>query len=330
MIQQLGTCLTVVLATVAGFALAAEDQPTYTDPALAGSDFAIQGEYLGEVATDEGQVTYGVQVIARGQGKFDVVAYPGGLPGAKGDVSQKIHATGTTIDGVTTFVSADGRATGTIRGSVLAIENANGEQLGSLKKVDRVSPSAKAKPPAGATVLFDGSGTDHFVDGKMTECGLLEVGTESKERFQDFRLHLEFRSPFMPCSLGQARGNSGVYLQGRYEIQILDSFGLEGRDNECGGIYKAAPPRVNMCLPPLSWQTYDIEFTAAKFDAEGKKTQNAKVTVLHNGVAIHENLELPDVTPGGTLKTESTEPGPLFLQDHHNPVHFRNIWVVEK
>ena len=307
-----------------------QKQPTFVDPAQAGPDFQVQGEYLGQMRTDEGPATYGVQVIALGDGKFDAVAYPGGLPGAKGDVSEKSQATGKTVDGVTAFVSEDGQITGTIRGNVIAVKGAQGDELGTLEKADRVSPTLGAKPPQGAVVLFDGTGVEHWVKGQMTEDGLLKVGTRSKEVFQDFTLHLEFRTPFMPYSRGQARGNSGMYLQGRYEVQILDSFGLEGKDNECGGIYKAAAPRVNMCLPPPAWQTYDVDFTAAKFDESGKKTRNARVTVRHNGVVIHDGLEIPDMTPGGVLKTESPEPGPVFLQDHGNPVHFRNIWVVEK
>ncbi|NUQ65282.1 MAG: DUF1080 domain-containing protein [Pirellulales bacterium] len=329
MMQQLGICLAMLLF-VPLMATAAEDHPAFTDRAQAGPDFEVQGEYLGEIATDRGKETYGVQVIALGSGTFEAVAYPGGLPGAKADVSQADRANGKTVDGATTFVSEDGRITGVVRNKVLRVANSAGEELGSLAKADRVSPTLGAKPPAGATVLFDGMGTDHFANGEMTKDGLLKAGTHSKATFKNFKLHLEFRTPFMPSARGQARGNSGMYLQGRYEVQILDSFGLEGRDNECGGIYKAAAPRVNLCLPPLAWQTYDVDFTAARFDAAGKKTENARVTVLHNGVAIHDNLELPDVTPGGTLKTESPEPGPLFLQDHGNPVHFRNVWVVEK
>jgi Domain of Unknown Function (DUF1080) len=131
----------------------------------------------------------------------------------------------------------------------------------------------------------------------------------------------------MPNATGQARSNSGCYLQGRYECQILDSFGLEGRDNECGGIYQASKPEVNMCFPPLAWQTYDIEFRAAKFDSDGKKTSSAKVTVKHNGVVIHRNREVPSSTPGGPLGKEGPEAGPLFLQDHGDPVRFRNIWI---
>ena len=165
----------------------------------------------------------------------------------------------------------------------------------------------------------------------LLDNGAMEVhggGIVSKRRFRDHQLHLEFRTPFMPDKRGQARGNSGVYVQGRYEVQILDSYGLEGLDNECGGIYKIARPRVNMCAPPLQWQTYDITFYAARFDASGKKTQDAVTTVLHNGVPIHQNLALPAPTPGGVGQNEA-EPGRLFLQDHGNPVQFRNIWVVE-
>ncbi len=142
-------------------------------------------------------------------------------------------------------------------------------------------------------------------------------------------MHLEFKLPYMPAARGQARGNSGCYLQGRYEVQILDSFGLEGKNNECGGIYEIKDPDVNMCLPPLAWQTYDIDYTAARYDASGGKTANARITVSHNGVVIHDNVELPRATRAAPVK-EGPEPGPIYLQDHGNPVRFRNIWVVEK
>lgn len=134
----------------------------------------------------------------------------------------------------------------------------------------------------------------------------------------------------MPKETGQARGNSGVYLQDRYELQVLDSFGLKGVDNECGGIYKEASPKVNMCFPPMAWQTYDIDFTAPEFDAAGKKTKPAKVTIKHNGVVIHDGLELKSNTPGGFFKTEVPEPGSLYLQNHGDPVVFNNIWIISK
>jgi hypothetical protein len=154
-------------------------------------------------------------------------------------------------------------------------------------------------------------------------------GATTVETVQDHTLHLEFLLPYMPKSRGQGRGNSGLYLHGRYECQILDSFGLEGENNECGGIYTIARPRVNMCLPPLQWQTYDVDFTAPKFDDSGKKIKNAVVTIVQNGVTIHDKLELPNETPGGVAK-EGPKPGPIFLQDHGNPVRFQNIWVVKK
>lgn len=166
-----------------------------------------------------------------------------------------------------------------------------------------------------------------LVDGAMEVKG----GTGNivtKDRFRDFKLHIEFRTPFMPAARGQGRGNSGVYLQGRYEIQVLDSYGLEGRDNECGGIYQVGAPMVNMALPPLQWQTYDITFRAPRFDASGNKTENAVVTVIHNGVTIHDRRKLPGPT-GGAMDGNESEPGGIYLQDHGNPVQFRNIWLVE-
>lgn len=150
----------------------------------------------------------------------------------------------------------------------------------------------------------------------------------TKRKFKDFKLHLEFCTPFMPAARGQSRGNSGVYLQGRYEVQILDSYGLKPRNNECGGVYEIGVPLINMCAPPLQWQTYDITFQAPRFDAEGKKTDDARVTVVHNGVTIQENLKLFKTT---TLALDNNikEPGGICLQDHGNEVQFRNIWLVE-
>jgi hypothetical protein len=133
----------------------------------------------------------------------------------------------------------------------------------------------------------------------------------------------------MPQAQGQDRGNSGVYPQGRYEIQVLDSFGLKGENNECGGIYRTAAPKVNMCFPPLVWQTYDIDFTAPKYEGD-KKTANAKVTIRHNGVVIHENQEIEKETGGGNGGREANTPGPLYFQDHGDQVFYRNVWIVEK
>jgi hypothetical protein len=179
-------------------------------------------------------------------------------------------------------------------------------------------------------VLFDGKNADAWKDGKVDERGFLRCGTTSKDLFKHYTLHLEFMLPFKPFARGQGRANSGVYHQDRYEVQVLDSFGLKGENNECGGIYTISSPKVNMCLPPLQWQTYDIDFTAAKFDAQGQRTAWARITVRHNGVLIQDNVELPRTTTSSGIKTITDTPGPFQLQEHGNPVYYRNIWVLEK
>jgi hypothetical protein len=309
----------------------AADKPgsdTFTDAAKAGPDFDVQGEYQGEFVTADGATKkVGAQVVALGDGKFELVIYPGGLPGdgwKSGD--KRVKASGETKEGVTTFAKDSKSAK--IKDGTLTLYDEDGAIHGTLKKTERKSPTLGAKPPKEATVLFDGKSAAAFTKGKVVMDSLLAVGCESVEKFGDHTLHLEFRTPFMPKARGQGRGNSGVYPQGRYEIQVLDSFGLEGENNECGGIYSIAKPAVNMCYPPLAWQTYDIDFTAARYDDAGKKTKDARVTVKHNGVVIHDDLYLTKGTPG--KDAEGPGPGSLFLQDHGNPVHFRNIWVVKK
>jgi hypothetical protein len=317
-----------LLLTASTCVAAESGLPTYTDAASAGPDFAVQGEYAGELPTPDGEKRkLGVQVIALGEGKFRALAYHGGLPGQGWQKADGRHSVeGKTENGVTVFKGENHE--GRIKDGVLSIVGESGETIGQLKKVERKSPTLGAKPPAGAVVLFDGTNTDKFEGGKMTPEGWLEVGTRSKQSFGSCQLHIEFRTPFMPKAEGQARGNSGVYLEECYEFQVLDSFGLEGKNNECGGLYSMEEPKVNMCLPPLSWQTYDFDFTAPKYDADGKKTVNARVTLRHNGVVIYDNLEIPNLTAGGRPNEGPT--GPLMLQNHGNPVVYRNIWVVEK
>ncbi|MFO0903583.1 MAG: DUF1080 domain-containing protein [Pirellulales bacterium] len=294
-----------------------------TDPAKAGPDFAIQGEYLGEIGGEK----WGGQVIALGDGKFRGVGYKGGLPGEgwnRGD--DRMVNEGQWEGDAVVIKGQDHEAK--IKDGLISITDSAGTKLGELKKVERKSPTLGMKPPAGAIVLFDGTSADQFNNGKLIEGNLLgATNCESKQKLGDHKLHIEFRTPFMPKARGQGRGNSGVYIQSRYECQVLDSFGLEGENNECGGIYSQVKPAVNMCYPPLSWQTYDIEFKAAKYDGDGKKTQNARVTIKHNGVTIYSDLELKAGTPG--RHSEGPGPDALFLQDHGNPVAFRNIWVQQ-
>lgn len=299
------------------------DVPAYTTRESAGADFAAQGEYEGTFGA-HGRL--GADVIALGEDRFHVVFHRGGLPGAGWDGAEKIEADGRR-QGETIVFDAPWQAR-VARGALTGTTD-TGERF-DLKRVERHSPTEGAKPPAGALVLFDGSNTTAWINGTMDERSLLGCGTKSKQAFRDFTLHLEFILPFKPLARGQARGNSGVYLQDRYEVQVLDSFGLKGADNECGGIYKHDAPKVNLCYPPLQWQTYDIDFTAARFDAAGLKTHNAVVTVKHNGIAIHDRLALKEATPGGGFKTEVPAAGPFHLQQHRNPVFYRNIWVLEK
>ena len=193
--------------------------------------------------------------------------------------------------------------------------------------------------PKGALVLFDGKSTDQWVqlDGKtpinweLKPGGAMQVkggGIKTKKVFDGhFKLHVEFRVPYQPNDKGQGRGNSGVYSQGRYEVQILDSYGLDSKDNDCGGIYQIAKPLVNACKAPTVWQSYDIDFHAPVYK-DSKKVKPAIISVLQNGVPIHKNVEIPiDNTVSG-LGGDPSQPGPIHLQDHGNPVQFRNIWLL--
>ena len=313
--------------------------PAYTDPAKADADFPFQGEYAGTVTHDGQPVPFGVQVIALGDGKFDVVAYPGGLPGDGWTPPNKIKGTGVRAgEGDAAVVKVEAldwggnKRSGEVRDDAIVVFSDSGSEIARLAKTIRSSATLGQQPPEGAVVIYDGTGTStdtsKLVDGRVSEDGLLMEGVTTKDGFGDALWHIEFRLPYQPKDRGQGRGNSGAYVMGCYETQMLDSFGLEGKDNECGGIYKAAAPFVNMCLPPLTWQTYDINVTAPRFEGE-KKVANARMTVRHNGTVIHDNVEVPAITPGGTLKQEATK-GPLHLQNHGNPVRYRNIWVLPK
>jgi hypothetical protein len=319
----LPACVVFVLsASIAG----QDKDKVYTDSAKVDEDYAIQGEYSGEVMTADGDLKVGAQVIALGYGKFRMVGYHGGLPGDGWDGGEKREAEGERKGERAVFEFDEN--TVVIEDKKITVTDGSGSRRGQLEKVERKSPTLGKKPPEGAVVLFDGKSTDAWQRARMTDDGLLMQGVTSKQKFGSHSLHIEFRLPYMPTARGQARGNSGIYLQGRYEVQMLDSFGLDGKNNECGGIYTIAEPKVNMCYPPLAWQTYDIDYTAAEYDG-GNKTKNARVTVKHNGVTIHDNVELTHATTAAPLK-ETPEPGPVYLQDHGNPVRYQNVWVVEK
>lgn len=195
-----------------------------------------------------------------------------------------------------------------------------------------------ASPPPNATVLFNGKDVANWTTrdgspaGWKAEDEVLHVvpGTGdimTRDRFTDFFLHLEFRCPDMPEATGQGRANSGVFLQGRYEIQVLDSYGINIPGlGDCGAIYNQFSPLVNACKPPMKWQTYDVAFRAPRRNENGD-LEGVRMTVLQNGLAIHNNIILPGVT-GAAIDEKVEEPGPLLLQDHGNTAAFRNIWLV--
>ncbi len=327
MLRRFFLFFTFLGCAVAPLTLSAAEGEAFTDAEKAGPDYAIQGEYVGKLKTPDGEEKWGAQVIALGEGKFKAIGLKGGLPGEGWKRGDDTHESdGELKDGVATFKADD--ITIKVKDGVAKVMM-DDTLMGEMKRVERKSPTLGAKPPEGAEVLFDGTNADKWNNGQMTEDKLLKSSNvDTKEKFGDHMLHIEFRTPYMPKARGQGRGNSGVYLQSRYELQVLDSFGLSGENDECGGIYSISKPNVNACLPPLVWQTYDIDFTAAKYDDAGKKTKNARATIKHNGIVIHDDLELKHGTPG--RHPEGKEMDAIFLQDHGNPVVFRNIWVVKK
>jgi len=226
---------------------------------------------------------------------------------------------------------------GQITGGTLTAKTEYGQSF-EMKKIESKSPNAGLKPPANAVVLLayepgkapEQDMTNNWVnkawaalpDGSM-QCTPGKGANRTKQQFGDIKqLHIEFWLPLEPTKRGQSRANSGVYVADMYEVQVLDSFGLVETSGDCGSLYNLARPRINASLPPETWQTYDITFRAPRMDASGKVTELPRITVVFNGVKIHDNLEIP----GGRHRAK----GPLQLQDHGHKIQFRNVWVVEQ
>ena len=295
------------------------DTPVWSDAEVAKNEF-VGFAFLGEYVKENSAVQ-----VTTSEGKFYLSQYHGGLPGAGWDRGTITHR---WIDGAD---HADIRSL-----------------LSGWEKVDRSLDVTGRQPPSDAIILFDGSDTTAWNNGKM-ERGCLKAGTRTKQVFRDFNLYLEFLIPLKPePPLGHPhRGNSGVFALGAYEIQIADTFGLDPEpaawrdipllkpvDTWCGSVYGIQAAEVNMCLPPLRWQSMELDFTAARFRGEGddkQKLSPAVITVIHNGVKIIDQLSLPEGTGGGPSgpRAEVAE-GPIVLQNHGNPNLFRNIWIVPR
>ncbi|MDO4569403.1 MAG: DUF1080 domain-containing protein [Planctomycetia bacterium] len=315
-------------------------------------DFQAQGEYLFVAGAKQ----FAVQVIADGKGKFTLVGYPGGFPGLgwllekrvriiyKGEVNEtgdkvlfKVAYMENGEDYRKQLPIPEAQATATaeldIAQKTVTFYNP-GVPARVANAVEITSPTLGMKAPEGATLFYDGTSkdatnTDLIANFRKIneETGAMfsEFCTKNLEAGKPYYLHVEFMLSFMPNAKGQGRSNSGVYLNECYECQVLDSFGLHGENNECGGFYQQQRPFVNTCISPLKWQTYDFIVFPPKFDESGKKVENARVHVALNGVLIHDNLELKGHTPG--RKGESPEPRGIYFQGHGNNVQYRNIWV---
>lgn len=252
------------------------------------------------------------------EGRYYVSIYQGGLPGVGWDGGQIKHE----------WIEAD----------VIA------DRLVGLTKVDRAATLKFPTPPADAIVLFDGTKNKHWKFATVNN-GLLQAGAATKEKFKNFKLHFECMTPYKPSLplSHPGRGNSGVFALGAYEVQIQDTFGLDlspdawkevkiikKTDTWCGSIYGIRAPSINVCSPPLTWQSFDIEFTAAVFNGE-TKTNDAIVTVHHNGILVQDQVKLPSGTGGGPKGPRpEVATGPIYFQKHGNPVQYRNIWIQKK
>jgi 3-keto-disaccharide hydrolase len=218
--------------------------------------------------------------------------------------------------------------------AVPAIEYKSGKVWPEPKVVD---PGAPGGPPSDAVVLFDGKDLSQWEGGDqwLVEDGVATVQKTpitSKQSFGDCQLHVEWAAPAEVKGSGQGRGNSGIFLQGLYEVQVLDSYDNPTYfDGQAGSIYKQRPPLVNACRKPGEWQTYDIIYQRPRFDSEGKVTQPGYVTVLHNGVLVQNHTEIEGATSwiAAPAYTAHADKLPIMLQNHGDPVRYRNIWIRE-
>ncbi len=321
-------------APAAGKPLPATADPAKADP--------IMGDYEGSYKVDElSSAPAQGRVVGLGGGAYRVMLMA--EPLHEGDWPTIITLDGQKLrDEIIVVGKSMGRDwIGTIKDGAMSvyIPHIWGGSF-ELNQVRRESPTLGLKPPAGAVVLLgydpanprppalDAWRNKNWgvsVDGAMVAAN----GNQSTvQEFGDCRMHVEFNVPYAPAMAAQGRGNSGVYLQERYEIQILDSYGMAAAAGDCGALYRWAGTRMDAQYPPLSWQTLDIVFRAPRLDAQGNVVEYPRMTVDLNGKRVHTNVELRDGTGGH--KEGFVARDTIRLQDHGHAVRFRNMWLVEE
>ena len=326
--------LTALTATFLAVALTLKPNAQefiHLEDAMVYPTFPFQGEYAGTIRPEGSAepIRAGLQVAAYGDDTFRARLYHGGLPGDESGATEAFALEGGYEDYVLEFSAPESLRFRYSLNRFTAVDE-NGTERGHLQRVMRTSPTLGQEPPESAVVLFDGSNLDRWSSGaRMTADGLLMQGATTADDYGDFRLHVEAKLGFMPGNRNQQRTNSGLYIQNRYEVQILDSFALAPAINGNSSLYNEVAPRVNASYPPLQWQTYDVYFRAPRFDDNGDKTENARITVYLNGVLVQDDVELERGTGAGGRREEVAR-APLYLQGHTGPVRFRNVWLFEE
>ncbi len=335
------------------------------DAQAIGVELKLQGEYVGE----DGDKSVGAQVVARSDKAFHALVLEGGLPSDGWDGGRYgVMESGALSDGRAEFRSlTDEGVSADLDESGLTLKRGGRQTL--LKRIERKSPTLGQQPPAGAVVLFGGAtpNMDAFEERKDIEGmtaptmfdGHMLAGAVTKRRFKDYQLHVEFMTGWEPQNIPWRRADAGIYMLSRYEVAIGDSFGFDfdlsgatspqrgklldekttsskfpaakstNAPRVCGSVFTYPSKVPNSCLPPLVWQTLDIDFTAPRFDADGKKTSKAVLSVKLNGHQTVDKQEVNGPTPHG-FKGPETADGPIWFEAFGRRVLYRNIWVVER
>lgn len=330
-----------------------------------GVELKLQGEYVGK----DGEKPVGAQVVARGDKSFHALVLEGGLPGDGWDGGRYgLLESGSLSEGRADFRSpTDTGASAVLDETGLMLKRGDRKTL--LKRVTRKSETLGQQPLAGAIVLFGGANpnVDAFEERKDIEGltapmmfeGNMLAGAVTKRQFRDYKLHVEFMTGWEPQNIPWRRADAGIYMLARYEVAIGDSFGFDfdlsgatspnrpklvddksapskfpmAKNNNaprvCGSVFTYPSNVPNSCLPPLVWQTLDIDFTAPRFDDSGKKTSKAVVSVKLNGHQTVDKLQVNGPTPHG-FKGPETPDGPIWFEAFGRRVLYRNIWVVER